>query len=415
MRRADVPVIDVDAHVHEPVDWLQQTDPNLAELLGPPARFIDVADALFSISNPAVSRLPEGQQPNKRWDTVLPGFVKHLEMTDERQPNRQADLPGDPMCDADARLALCDADGIDVQFLNPSFLVNPLVQAARAGRADLAPRIRECWNRWAMDLVHGHEDRLIPVTQIDLNEVAGSIAEMTRMRQLGSRGFAIGEAPVGIGRRNAGGDELARSITHPDFEPLWSAAEDLGMAAIAHVGFGRERIQFGWANNGATDLTTYGLLSMVIAPQMAPQLLLGALVFDGVLERHPKLTVVVEEVGISWLPHLVAVLDHAVGHANLEQLADGEFRPNFAGSAYRLPLAPSEYLRRQVTVTPLVVSEPLRPTLDLVAPEMLCFSSDYPHVEGTATAVAICERQLADCAPEAREAFFGSLGPRLGL
>jgi predicted TIM-barrel fold metal-dependent hydrolase len=235
------------------------------------------------------------------------------------------------------------------------------------------------------------------------------------MRKLGSRGFAIGEAPVGIGRRGAGGDELARSITHPDFEPLWSAAEDLGMAAIAHVGFGRERIQFGWANNGATDLTTYSLLSMVIAPQLAPQLLLGALVFDGVLERHPKLTVVVEEVGISWLPHLVAVLDRAVGHGNSEQLADGEFRPDFAGSAYRLSLKPSEYLQRQVTVTPLVVSEPLRPTFDLVAPEMLCFSSDYPHVEGTAIAVDICERQLADCAPEARDAFYGSVAWRLGL
>jgi len=410
-----MPVIDVDAHVHEPVDWLEQTDPDLAALLGPPARFMEVADVLFGISNPAVSRLPEDQQPNERWETVLPGFVRHLQMTDDRQPDRQANLVGDATCDPAARLALCDADGIDVQFLNPSFLVNPLIQAARAGRADLAPRIRQCWNRWAMDLVHGHEDRLIPVTQIDLNDVPGSIAELTRMRKLGSRGFSIGEAPVGIGRRGAGTADLARSITHPDFEPLWSAAEDLGMAAIAHVGFGRERIQFGWANNGAADLSTYSLLSMVIAPQLAPQLLLGALVFDGVLERHPKLTVVVEEVGISWLPHLVAVLDHAVGHGNTEQLADGEFRPDFAGSAYRLPLAPSEYLKRQVTVTPLVASEPLRPTFDLVAPEMLCFSSDYPHVEGTATAVAICERQLAGCAPDARDAFYGSLGPRIGL
>ena len=97
------------------------------------------------------------------------------------------------------------------------------------------------------------------------------------------------------------------------------------MAAIAHVGFSRERIQFGWANNGTNDLTTYSLLSMVIAPQLGPQLLLGALVFDGVFERHPKLTVVVEEVGISWLPHLMSVLDHAVGrgkHANSWPMAN---------------------------------------------------------------------------------------------
>ncbi|MEQ8693059.1 MAG: amidohydrolase family protein, partial [Pseudomonadales bacterium] len=318
------PVVDVDAHFHEPVDWLATTDPALAELLGPPARFMDVADGVFGVSNPAASRLPAAQQPANRWETILPGFTEHLRMTDERQPDHQADLPGDPFCDAAARLAVCDAEGIDLQFLNPSFLVNPLVQAARCGRADLAPRIRQCWNRWAMDVVHGHTDRLLPVTQLDLNDVDGAIAEMTRMRALGSRAFAIGECPVGIDRRAA--DQMARSLTHPDFEPLWSAAEDLGMAAIAHVGFGRERIQFGWANNGADDLSTYSLLSMALAPQMAPQLLLGALVFDGVFERHPQLTVVVEEVGISWLPHLLTVLDHAVGRVDRQQLADGEFR-----------------------------------------------------------------------------------------
>ena len=403
-------IVDVDAHFHEPVDWIRHTDAALAAELGPPLRFIDVADALFGIHNPALSQLPAQQQPGAVWDTVLPGFVRHLEMTDDRQAAHQSDTAGDPTYDPQARLKVCDAEGIDVQFLNPSFLVNPIVQAARARRGDLIPRIRQTWNRWAMDMVYGHTDRLMPVTQIDLNDVPGSIAEITRMRALGSRSFAISESPVGIGR-----SALARSITHPDFEPIWSAAEDLGMAAVAHVGFSRERIQFGWANNGSNDLTTYSLLSMVLAPQIGPQLLLGALVFDGVLERHPKLTVVVEEVGISWLPHLVNALDHAVGRASRAQLADGEFRPDFAGPAYKLPLAPSEYLRRQVRVTPLVVNEPLRPVLDQVPPEMLCFSSDYPHVEGTASAVAICERQLAGYAPAVREAFYWGVGERIGL
>ena len=267
-----------------------------------------------------------------------------------------------------------------------------------------------------MDSMYGFTHRLMPVTQIDLNDVPASIAEMTRMRALGSRGFAISESPVGMGRFGGDGKSaLARSITHPDFEPIWDAAEDLGMAAIAHVGFSRERIQFGWANNGADDLSTYSLLSMAIAPQLGPQLLLGALVYDGVLERHPALTVIIEEVGISWLPHLVSVMDHAVGRANRTQLADGVYRPDFAGRAYKLPLAPSEYLRRQVSVTPLVVNEPLRPVLDAVGPEMLCFSSDYPHVEGTDSAVAICERQLSGYAPGVRECFYGRVAERLGL
>jgi uncharacterized protein len=410
-REPDLRVIDVDAHVHEPVDWLEQISPELAEILGPPLRFVDVADGIFGISNRSIAKLPEQQQPGNRWDTLLPGFEQHLVMTDERQPDLQGQLPGNPFCHAEARVAECDAQGIAIQFLNPSFLASSHAQAARVGRLDLAPQIKHAWNSWAMQLVHGYQHRLIPVTQIDLNNVPGAVNEMTRMRKLGSRAFSIGEAPVGV---RGAGDQLARSITHPDFEPVWSAAEDLGMAAICHVGFGRERIQFGWANNGANDLTTYSLLSMAIAPSMPPQLLLGALVFDGVLERHPNLTIIVEEVGISWLPHLLTVLDRAVGRLPLAELTDSEFRPDYAGSAYTMPLAPSEYLKRQVRVTPLVATEALRPTLDH-APEMLCFSSDYPHVEGTSSAISICERQLDGVDATVRAGFYGGVGDRLRL
>jgi predicted TIM-barrel fold metal-dependent hydrolase len=410
-----VRIIDVDAHIHEPLDWLTQTNPDLAESLGPPARFMEIANSLFGITNPKLRALSDQQQPTGGYETILPGFVEHLEMTDVRQPESAAQSANDPLCDPVARLALCDERGIDIQFLNPTFLGNTVVQAGRAKRFDLLPIIRQSWNQWSADHLDGYTERLIPVTQIDLADLDWSIAEMTRMRARGSRAFSIPESPVGRSRSTSSdGQNLARSVTHPDFDRLWSAAVDLGMAAFAHVGFGRESISAGWANNGAQDLTTYSLLNMVVNPQTAPQLLLGAMVFDGVFERHPKLTLVIEEVGISWLPHLLGILDHAVGRTNQDALIDGEYRPHFAGSAYSLPLAPSEYLQRQVRVTPLVASEPLRPTLD-AAREMLCFSSDYPHVEGTADAVAICERQLGDIPAAARADFYAGVGDMIGL
>ena len=409
-------VIDVDAHLHEPLDWIQQTDPTLADALGTPARFMDVANRVFGISNPALSALSEGQQPTSGYETILPGFVNHLEITDTRQPERQEDAGEDPYCGAEARLAFCDERGIDVQFLNPTFLVGAFVQAARARRVDLMQPLRQCWNRWAADQVHGHTDRLMPVTQIDLTDIGWSIDEMTRMRGQGSRGFVIPESPVGNPRFARGGQRsVPKSITHPDFDRLWSAATDLGMAAIAHVGFSRERINPGWANNGSDDLMTYSFLNMVVNPQVAPQLLLSAMAFDGVFERHPKLTVIVEEVGISWLPALLHMLDHGVGRADDSVLRDSEARPDFAGSAYKLPLSPSEYLSRQVRVTPLVASQPLHPTMDLVPPEMLCFSSDYPHVEGTADAVAVCDRQLQNVSEDVRRSFYGGVGELLGF
>jgi len=180
-------IIDVDAHLHEPLDWVEQTDGRLAEALGPPARFMEIAGSVFGFADSRFGLLPEHQRPKDRWDLVPPGFVTHLEMTDERQPDDHADQDvGEAYFDADARLRWCDARGIDVQFLNPTFLVGAFVQAGRVRRFDLMDDIRRAWNTWATTVTAGHEDRLVPVTQIDLHDIEWSIAEMARMRERGS-------------------------------------------------------------------------------------------------------------------------------------------------------------------------------------------------------------------------------------
>jgi len=83
---------------------------------------------------------------------------------------------------------------------------------------------------------------------------------------------------------------------------------------------------------------------------------------------------------------------------------------------YALPLRPSEYMRRQVRVTPLASADRLRPTFDLVPPELLVYSSDFPHQEGRSDAVLLFEAQLDGVSAEARERFFaGSIAGLLGL
>lgn len=403
-------IIDVDAHFHEPIDWLQRTAPDIADQLGPPARFMEIAGPLFGGIPSTFSALPEHQQPQDVWENILPGFIEHLQMTEDREPVSHDDAGKAVFFQAEERTRFCDERGIDVQFLNPSFLVNPIVQAAGQRKGQLIQPIRGAWNTWAAGQVAGHESRLIPVTQIDLADIPFSLGEMARMREKGSRAFAIPESPVG----RAGG--LARSITHPDFEPIWDAAEDLGMAAFAHVGFARERINPGWANNGRDSVRTFTVLQSIVASAAGTQLMLAAMAFDGLLERHPRLTVVVEEVGIDWLPPLVAALDASIGRRP-EHIQDGEYRPaNLApGDTYTLPLTPLEYLQRQVRVTPLPTSHPIDTVIQQVPPELLCFSSDFPHVEGAADPVAIFDRQLDGQPANVRDAFYGGVGEIIGV
>ena len=125
---------------------------------------------------------------------------------------------------------------------------------------------------------------------------------------------------------------------------------------------------------------------------------LGAMIFGGVLERHPKLGILVSELGIDWLPHFLDTID----------LEADNTRPRLLTMApYELPLKPSEYMQRQVRVSVVHQQDVLRPTLDRIPEGLVVFSSDFPHVEGHQEAVALYDAQIADLGDRAREQFFG--------
>src|SRR5439155_3410062 len=120
----------------------------------------------------------------------------------------------------------------------------------------------------------------------------------------------------------------------------WSAAEDLGMVAHLHVGLSPAMIHPGWAN---TDDPALIRLLSILQPHQTAEVFVTAMVFGGVFERHPTLTILISELGIGWLSPLVARLDG---------LAAPGVSPLVLGD-YTLPLMPSEYIRRNVRVSPL--------------------------------------------------------------
>ena len=65
-------------------------------------------------------------------------------------------------------------------------------------------------------------------------------------------------------------------------------------------------------------------------------------------------------------------------------------------------------------VHPLTLGE----LLDLAgttADDLRSIAINYPHVEGTGNAIAICERQLSNSDPATRSTFYGGVGERIGL
>jgi len=131
---------------------------------------------------------------------------------------------------------------------------------------------------------------------------------------------------------------------------------------------------------------------------IAPMMLLHSMVYSGVFERHPALTLLFAEVGVGWLPFLYREIDDRISPtAEL-----------FVGK-WTLPLRPSEYLARNVRATPLDGGNdrPLVRLLEDLPEDMIVFSSDFPHFEGFANPSAHYARTLAGLSSDRRERFFG--------
>jgi hypothetical protein len=121
------------------------------------------------------------------------------------------------------------------------------------------------------------------------------------------------------------------------------------------------------------------------------------------------------ECGHSWFPEFLFDID-----AKTKGLAmDGLPQENF----YKLPLKPSEYIRRQVRLTLITgfiasgmewlsIQDALERLPD---DDLLVFSSDYPHVEGSKSAVPFFEPLLPPD-EKVRAGFFGdSMAQFMGL
>jgi predicted TIM-barrel fold metal-dependent hydrolase len=128
---------------------------------------------------------------------------------------------------------------------------------------------------------------------------------------------------------------------------------------------------------------------------------LMSLVYGGVLERHPRLTVVLGEGGIGWIPY---VLDRM----------DLEWEDQFKDLGLRM--RPSEYWRRQCKAT--FQSDRIGiALLDELGEDNVMWASDFPHPDGIwPDSGEYIERELGHLsAPVRRKIVCANAGALYGL
>ena len=221
------------------------------------------------------------------------------------------------VANAEARLAWMDEQGIDLQNV---ICLSGIAYGTAIHDPALRREVIEAANTWLGETCAGGQGRLLPVTCLDYADLGAAVAELERMRRYGSRVFLVPAYPVeGV------------PPVHPDWDRVWAAAVDLGMTPMLHTGFERMTFDPGWANLG-TDTTVMRMLCSAHR-HVAPTTLVNAMVYSGVFERFPKLTLQLAEVGTGWLPFLLGEIDDRVSPVSELFLGSRGFRASRANTS----------------------------------------------------------------------------------
>jgi predicted TIM-barrel fold metal-dependent hydrolase len=202
------------------------------------------------------------------------------------------------------------------------------------------------------------------------------------------------------------------SPSHVALDPVWAVAQDAGAPVVLHVGGGGQLLDPSYFENGLPPVPdfhggaeNFRSIDYMAIPYPVMQTL-ATWILDGVLERFPRLKIGVIEQGASWLPGWMRQLDSA-----LEAFRKNEERLR------TLSLRPSEYVKRQIRVTPYP-AEDIGWIVANAGPEVCLFSSDYPHVEGGRNPLRRFEAGLDGLPLETKRRFYAEnfadlMGPML--
>lgn len=269
-------------------------------------------------------------------------------------------------------------DALDIMGVH-SQLVFPSVGAGRFARSkDMEVVYGGCdaLNRGMADFCEGNP-RLQSVGYLSLRDPEMAITSLKLAIELGINTIWIGSDA-----------QEGRAPSHIAYDPIWAMMEEANIPVTLHIGSGQnmpsvymntgvERVLDG--NVGNIETTKPKDLPVV---HHSIERWLTCMIYDGVLERFPKLRVGIVELGANWVPASLMNLDMGVSLL-------GKFDQNLK----KLSLSPSEYFQRQIRVAPLH-TENTGWILKNVGKDILMFNTDYPHPEGGKDPFGDYERSL---------------------
>ena len=279
-----------------------------------------------------------------------------------------------------------DLLGFERQILFPTFSIG---QFAHSRNLDKVYAGCDMLNRRMADFC-AKDSRLLPVGFVSLRDPALALQAAQDAIRYGVKAVWISSDP-----------SAGRSPSHLDFDPIWALMEAHQVPMILHIGGGRG-LPGDYHNSGHPKTTDWlgGGENLrgkdYHAISHSPQNFLTAMIYDQVFQRFPRLKCGVIELGATWVPGFLKILDQGqAAFRRAEPLLDS------------LELLPSEFFQRQVRVS-LFPYEDAGWLIELVNEDVFMFASDYPHPEGGRDPIGRFEATLsrAQTGPTAQEKFY---------
>jgi predicted TIM-barrel fold metal-dependent hydrolase len=375
-------VHDADAHIMETPYWLRDhADPALRDRIPPPGYVNEL------------KQTPEATRAPGDLEQIFARVAAKHSSADFRAAeqaeimNRKNFAATGSFVAADRPRAL-DLIGVASQLVFNTFHNRRLRDWEHADDVDFAYGVARAHNRGMIEFC-SVDKRLLPTCYVPL-------VDFERARQMALEAIGMGAAALLV----ASGCPKGHSPSHIGLDPVWAVAQEAGIPVVFHVGGTADLIDRNYFHNGLPIPPDFhgGEENFRSVDYMGipgpPMQTLATMIFDGVLERFPDLRIGVIEQGAIWLPSWVRQMESAV-----EAFGRHEERLK------KLSLRPTEYVQRQVRVTPY-------PTEDVgwitaqVGPDICMFSTDYPHVEGGRRPYERFEASLGDASADVRDRFY---------
>jgi predicted TIM-barrel fold metal-dependent hydrolase len=278
-------------------------------------------------------------------------------------------------CDADERLRLLDAEGLDAAVLYPTL---GILWEAELDDVELSQAYCRAYNRWVADFCRGSKGRLVPIAHLSLGDPQAAAAELERAVKDGCRGAFV--VPF-TWTHKAHGD--------PVHDPVYARAVELDVPIAIHPAFEPFELRSPRFENGHR----LSLLASVTAGEGVRQAFTTFFDF-ATFDRFPKLRLVLLESGAGWIGYWLDRLD-GVGTAT------------YLGARAPLRLKPSDYFRRQVWISGDPDERTLPAMMATYGADRFFWASDYPHPDHTGDYLQALE-EMAEAVPAAARA--GLLG-----